>query len=83
MRKLPKELLQARSNLIDALTRFNELSDDFMQAAEAYQDERSEKWRESDAASDYQDWLYTIESASDTAANLLDDLEQLEVKPGA
>lgn len=45
--------------------------DDLASEAQNYYDERSDKWRDGDAGSEYQDWISNIEAARDTYDNEL------------
>lgn len=43
--------------------------DDFVSAAEDWRSERSEKWQESDAASEHESWLNDVSEVRDTLEN--------------
>lgn len=56
--------------------------DDFVNAAEDWRNERSEKWQESDAATEHESWLSDVSSVRDTLENEqeeeMPDLEAVE-----
>lgn len=83
--KIENLIDELRSKIDEAISEANDARDDAYNAlddlaseAQTYYDERSEKWQESDAASQYTDWISAIETARDNIGEeIAIDLEQI------
>ena len=68
-----------QSSVAEAAEYLADLADD----AEAYFDEKSEKWQESDAGAAYLDWKDSLRTAADSLSTASDDLGNVSSSPSA
>lgn len=81
MKKLSKENRKKIDAAANTLAEVYELLDGLVSAQDDYISERSEKWQEGDAASDYESWKSEFEEARDAAETARDTLESLRDSP--
>lgn len=82
MKSIPKKTwdrIQQLNN--DAVSELVTMLADLHSDARCWYDGRSEKWQEGDAAANYEEWITTLEQASECVGELQEHLNALQQEP--